>query len=153
DIKNAALFHVAAVVVHECDRLSEKEKHETVLLIQKRWKTARDAYVRDRAKLRKINSGDSAKHIKKYIYFENLTFLEKTVDLNKTDTGFDADEAGQENQNNEVIDLSESDADVDVEGSVKESQLRQNFTRTKRKKIDTLDNTLIAFLDEATKHF
>ncbi|CAH2000320.1 unnamed protein product [Acanthoscelides obtectus] len=51
DIKNAAFLEVAAVVVHEFDRLSEKEKHETVLLIQKRWKTARDAYVRDRAKL------------------------------------------------------------------------------------------------------
>ncbi|CAH1955158.1 unnamed protein product [Acanthoscelides obtectus] len=105
----------------------------TVLLIQKRWKTARDAYVRDRAKLRKMKSGDSAKHIK------------------KTDTSFDADEAGQENLNNEVVDLSESDADVDVEGSVKESQLRQNFIRTKRKKIDPLNNKPIAFLEEATK--
>ncbi|CAH2003145.1 unnamed protein product [Acanthoscelides obtectus] len=33
DIKNAALFHVAAVVVHEFDRLSEKEKHETDTVI------------------------------------------------------------------------------------------------------------------------
>ncbi|CAH2000318.1 unnamed protein product [Acanthoscelides obtectus] len=29
DIKNAAFLEVAAVVVHEFDRLSEKEKHET----------------------------------------------------------------------------------------------------------------------------
>ncbi|CAH1957504.1 unnamed protein product [Acanthoscelides obtectus] len=63
---------------------------------------------------------------------KNAAFLEVAAvvvhKFDRTDTSFDADEAGQENQNNEVVDLSESDADVDVEGSVKESQLRQNFT-------------------------
>lgn len=57
-----------------------------VLLVQKRWKTARDAYVRDRAKLKKIKTGDAAKRIKKYVYFDNLQFLERTLDLNKYET-------------------------------------------------------------------
>lgn len=51
-----------------------------VLLVQKRWKTARDAYVRDQTRLKKLTSAEAAK-IKKYIYYDKLRFLNKTMDL------------------------------------------------------------------------
>ncbi|KAL1489787.1 hypothetical protein ABEB36_013721 [Hypothenemus hampei] len=83
---------------------------------------------------KKIKNGDAAKHIE------------------KIKTNLDVDEANRAEQSNELAYLSESDADADIEISFnKETESKQNFTRNKRKKNDTLDNKLIAFLDETTK--
>nr|CAI5841600.1 unnamed protein product [Callosobruchus analis] len=132
DSKNNAFKEVAAVVVHDFDMLTEKEQNEAVLLVQKRWKTSRDAYVRDRAKLKKSKSGDAAKTIKKYIYFENLKFLDKTMDLNITESSLtcDQDTCTEDNIEESII-VSQSENDEEIDSTPKTSQ---TFTRKKKKK-------------------
>lgn len=70
----------------------------------------------------------------------------------RTETNLDADEANRGEHSNEAVNLSESDGEVDVDPVFKETQSKENFTRKKRKKTDTLDNKLIAFLDETAKN-
>nr|CAH7761461.1 unnamed protein product [Callosobruchus chinensis] len=132
DSKNNAFKEVAAVVVHDFDMLTEKELNEAVLLLQKRWKTSRDAYVRDRAKLKKSKSGDAAKTIKKYIYFENLKFLDKTMDLNITESSLtcDQDTCTEDNIEESII-VSQSENDEEIDSTPKTSQ---TFTRKKEKR-------------------
>nr|CAI5850362.1 unnamed protein product [Callosobruchus analis] len=133
DSKNNAFKEVAAVVVHDFDMLTEKSRMKLViLLVQKRWKTSRDAYVRDRAKLKKSKSGDAAKTIKKYIYFENLKFLDKTMDLNITESSLtcDQDTCTEDNIEESII-VSQSENDEEIDSTPKTSQ---TFTRKKRKR-------------------
>nr|CAH7715811.1 unnamed protein product [Callosobruchus chinensis]CAH7719688.1 unnamed protein product [Callosobruchus chinensis]CAH7739678.1 unnamed protein product [Callosobruchus chinensis]CAH7766218.1 unnamed protein product [Callosobruchus chinensis] len=147
DSKNNAFKEVAAVVVHDFDMLTEKEQNEAVLLVQKRWKTSRDAYVRDRAKLKKSKSGDAAKTIKKYIYFENLKFLDKTMDLNITESSLtcDQDTCTEDNIEESII-VSQSENDEEIDSTPKTSQ---TFTRKKRKKKESVDDKLLQFLKDS----
>ncbi|KAF5270521.1 hypothetical protein FQR65_LT17839 [Abscondita terminalis] len=146
DIKNNAFKDVAAVVVQDFDRLTEKEKNEAIMLVQKRWKTSRDAYVRDQAKLKKLKSGDAAKTVKKYIYFENLKFLDKTMDLNITESSLTCDQdsntGAEDNIENSIV-LSHSENDEEIE---KTPGASQTFTRQKRKKKESVDDKLLQFL-------
>nr|CAI5857445.1 unnamed protein product [Callosobruchus analis] len=147
DSKNNAFKEVAAVVVHDFDMLTEKEQNEAVLLVQKRWKTSRDAYVRDRAKLKKSKSGDAAKTIKKYIYFENLKFLDKTMDLNITESSLTCDQdTCTEGNIEESIIVSQSENDEEIDSTPKTSQ---TFTRKKRKKKESVDDKLLQFLKDS----
>lgn len=57
--------------------------------MQKRWRTARDAYRRDRNKVTNTKSGQAAKKTKTYIFYDNLKFLDQVMELNSTETNFD----------------------------------------------------------------
>nr|CAI5818116.1 unnamed protein product [Callosobruchus analis] len=137
DSKNNAFKEVAAVVVHDFDMLTEKEQNEAVLLVQKRWKTSRDAYVRDRAKLKKSKSGDAAKTIKKYIYFENLKFLDKTMDLNITESSLTCDQ--------------DTCTEDNIEESIIIAHLKphRHSPEKKRKKKESVDDKLLQFLKDS----
>lgn len=50
----------------------------TEKLIQQRWKTARDAFFRCKASMKNTPSGSGAKKIKKYVYYDELSFLNPT---------------------------------------------------------------------------
>nr|CAH7736001.1 unnamed protein product [Callosobruchus chinensis] len=147
DSKNNAFKEVAAVVVHDFDMLTEKEQNEAVLLVQKRWKTSRDAYVRDRAKLKKSKSGDAAKTIKKYIYLKNLKFLDKTMDLNITESSLtcDQDTCTEDNIEESII-VSQSENDEEIDSTPKTSQ---TFTRKKIKQKESVDDKLLQFLKDS----
>nr|CAI5830764.1 unnamed protein product [Callosobruchus analis] len=129
DSKNNAFKEVAAVVVHDFDMLTEKEQNEAVLLVQKRWKTSRDAYVRDRAKLKKSKSGDAAKTIKK----------------TESSLTCDQDTCTEDNIEESII-VSQSENDEEIDSTPKTSQ---TFTRKKRKKKESVDDKLLQFLKDS----
>ncbi|XKL62922.1 hypothetical protein PGB90_002755 [Kerria lacca] len=54
---------------------------------QKKWKSLRDCYMRERRSQKSIKSGSAAKHHKVYVYYENLKFLEAAIrDIETTDS-------------------------------------------------------------------
>lgn len=116
----------------------------TVKVIQQRWKSARDAYRKDRTKIATTKSGQSAKIIKKYIYFENLQFLNKTLDLNETDTNFQ--EEGQNSETN-MSENEEGTNEVIYEEDI--GVTTQN--RKRKKKQDNIDEKLLQFLSDSKK--
>jgi len=77
----------------------------TGTLIQKKWKNLRDCYSREKGKQNKeFKSGAAAIYRKKYVYFENLKFLQSTMKSSQTGGSMDDDEEegskedGQEEQ-------------------------------------------------------
>ncbi|XP_074028507.1 uncharacterized protein [Leptinotarsa decemlineata] len=88
-MKNNAFAAVAAVVVPNYDNMTEAKQREAVQVVQKRWRTARDAYRRDRNKVKNTKSGQAAKKYKTYIFYDNLKFLDQVMELNSTETNFD----------------------------------------------------------------
>lgn len=110
-------------------------------MIQQRWKSARDAYRRDKSKLSTLKSGQAAKTYKKYIYYENLNFLNKTLELNETDTNF-----MEESQNAEDM----SEVEDPVNESVDEEE-RVNTKTNKRKRKQDIDEKLMEFLNNSKK--
>ncbi|CAH0548736.1 unnamed protein product [Brassicogethes aeneus] len=147
EIKNKAYRDVAAVVIKNFLGLSESEKSEAVQLIQKRWKTARDAYVRDRTKLKKSKSDDAAKSIKKYLYFDILRFLDSTMDLNRSESTCEVkSENCAEDFLETVLSQPENDEEIKTESN---GQLVDNFTQQKRKKVETVDDELVRFLKKS----
>ncbi|CAH2000292.1 unnamed protein product [Acanthoscelides obtectus] len=64
------------------ENVMEEEKQQLAKLIQQRWKTARDAYFRTKNAMKKTPSGSAAPKYKKYIYFDELSFLTQS-DLNE----------------------------------------------------------------------
>ncbi|KAL4717919.1 hypothetical protein ACJJTC_001337 [Scirpophaga incertulas] len=62
------------------ENISGEEKQQLVKLVQQRWKTARDAFFRTKNAIKKTPSGSAAPKYKKYIYYEELSFLAPTVE-------------------------------------------------------------------------
>ncbi|CAG9771473.1 unnamed protein product [Ceutorhynchus assimilis] len=129
DTKNKAWEEVAQILLHDFEDLDEAKQQEAIKLIQQRWKSARDAYRRDKSKVSASKSGQAAKTFKKYIYFENLNFLNKTLDLNETDTNF---RMGNMAESQNVEDMSENE-DAIIE-SVYEEDSVHTQTKKRRKK-------------------
>ncbi|CAK1587648.1 unnamed protein product [Parnassius mnemosyne] len=53
--------------------------------IRQRWKSVRDNYFRTKGNMRNTPSGNAAKH-KKYLFFEQMTFLDRTSENEVTDS-------------------------------------------------------------------
>ncbi|KAF9406394.1 hypothetical protein HW555_013216, partial [Spodoptera exigua] len=51
-----------------------------IKLLQQRWRTARDAFFKTKASMKNQPSGSSAKKFKKYIYYDELMFLNPSTD-------------------------------------------------------------------------
>ncbi|CAG4964060.1 unnamed protein product [Colias eurytheme] len=62
---------------------SVEEKKKNGILLQKRWRTLRDAFVKEQRELATTKSGSAATH-KKYKYYDQLLFLLPVVSMNKT---------------------------------------------------------------------
>ncbi|XP_045482794.1 uncharacterized protein LOC123686602 [Harmonia axyridis] len=76
--KNARLKAWNDIVIALFEDVQENEKNNLEKLIQQRWKTARDAFFRCKGSMRNTPSGSSAKKMKKYVYYDDLSFLHQT---------------------------------------------------------------------------
>ncbi|XP_046393794.1 uncharacterized protein LOC124161477 [Ischnura elegans] len=76
--------------------MEQNEKKKTVDRVQKRWKTARDAYFKSRNKARATKSGSAAAKVIKYIYHDLLQFLDSvrecTTECSLEQETFETDE-------------------------------------------------------------
>ncbi|KAG8234999.1 hypothetical protein J437_LFUL013879, partial [Ladona fulva] len=97
------------------NELPEAEKKVIGNSYQRKWKSLRDSYTRERAKQRnEIKSGSAKKYRKKYIFFEQLNFLE--TNAKPTEDSI------------EITDLEEN-----IEGSLEATQEKSNeVMRTRR---------------------
>ncbi|CAG9858516.1 unnamed protein product [Phyllotreta striolata] len=154
DMKTKAWEDVCEMCIEQQDfrSLPEYKQQEAIKLIQQRWKSARDAYRRDQSK---IKSGLDDSSFKKYIYFDNLKFLDKIpfnhteVKFNKMDNEYEEEDeevelSGHFNDGTVIEDIAEL-----TERDIIHSQ-RKMDTR-KRKKEVTIDERLMDLLESSKK--
>ncbi|KAG5888281.1 hypothetical protein JTB14_006669 [Gonioctena quinquepunctata] len=89
DAKLKAWIEVCQSLFPNFDALCDSGKKLIEKNVLQRWKTARDAYVRCRAMNTKSGSGSEKR--KKYIYFENMQFIDKKH-VEKTEDSFEANQ-------------------------------------------------------------
>ncbi|KAK4881016.1 hypothetical protein RN001_004335 [Aquatica leii] len=152
DQKSAAYERIAAMLITDFNNLPEGKKRDAVNLVQRRWKTARDAYVRDKAKLRNTKSGSAAKKFKTYVYFENLKFLDGILDLNMTETNYDNNDdtlTGTAGEDSEDHSESEDAVSALPTAEIVSKVNERNFQSKKRRHNDDIDQKLISLLHDA----
>ncbi|XP_074040033.1 uncharacterized protein [Leptinotarsa decemlineata] len=152
DMKNKAFAAVAAVVVLNYDNMTEAKQREAVQVVQKRWRTARDAYRRDRNKVKNTKSRQAAKKYKTYIFYDNLKFLDQVMELNSTETNFDCTNTDEE----ETRDSSGESETGATERPTRADSIASRPTKSgsglqKAIKNKNIDDKSIAFIDDMKK--
>ncbi|XP_031356719.1 uncharacterized protein LOC116180710 [Photinus pyralis] len=127
-----------------------------VKIVVQRWRTARDAYRRDRNKVYKTKSGQAAKGIKKYVYFENLRFLDSVLDINNTETSLhNSIEDDEIRTTHDNSDLSEDEPhtqeNIVEEPDANAPETRKRFERKKRRQDDILGEKMISLLEKSNE--
>ena len=74
-------------------------------MLQKKWKSLRDNFLRELKRQKTLKSGSTAKYHTPYIYFTWLRFLENSVSNEGTTSNFDEDTAETETQESADSDL------------------------------------------------
>lgn len=105
-------------------------------LITSKWNNLRDAFVRSL----KQKSGQGSK--KKYIYYENLQFLMKIVEKDKTESSIRATE------HDEIEGSSDNETDTQIQLQTREEQVNQPKKKAKTTKPDRLETDIIKALSE-----
>ncbi|KAJ2941416.1 hypothetical protein O0L34_g3625 [Tuta absoluta] len=77
---------------------SEEKKKALGISLQKKWKGLRDGFVREMKKKKTTPSGSGASGKTKYLYFERLMFLERSIHNKTTDSNINATPAATEEQ-------------------------------------------------------
>ncbi|CAG9822106.1 unnamed protein product [Phaedon cochleariae] len=77
---------------------SEEKKKALGILLQKKWKGLRDGFVREIKRKKTTPSGSGASGKTKYIYFERLKFLERSIHNKTTDSNINTTSATAEEQ-------------------------------------------------------
>ncbi|KAK7074956.1 hypothetical protein SK128_015336 [Halocaridina rubra] len=76
------------------EEASAAEKNECGKLLQRKWKSLRDCYTRERQRLAKIKSGSSVARKTQYVYYNRLSFLQRVI--KGRDTSNNMEEAAAE---------------------------------------------------------
>ncbi|CAG9822070.1 unnamed protein product [Phaedon cochleariae] len=77
---------------------SEEKKKALGILLQKKWKELSDGFVREIKRKKTTPSGSGASGKTKYIYFERLKFLERSIHKKTTDSNINTTSATAEEQ-------------------------------------------------------
>ncbi|KOB69841.1 hypothetical protein OBRU01_16111 [Operophtera brumata] len=110
-LKIAAWREVCCVLIPEFDNLDEKERQSCGKLVSTKWSNLRDAWTRSNKNEVK-KSGAGAKLTKPYIYKEQMSFLQKVAEPNRThdsvkkrptDTSPEASAANSTDINSELL--------------------------------------------------
>ncbi|XP_046403927.1 uncharacterized protein LOC124169381 [Ischnura elegans] len=80
---------ISRKIVPDFESLNEADKTKCVNKVQKRWKTARDAYFKGRNTMSKNKSKSAAAKRTKYVHHDRLTFLD-CVQGGSTESNFDS---------------------------------------------------------------
>lgn len=96
--------------------------------LQKKWKSLRDSFNRELKTLKKVETGKGASKRKKYLYFEQLLFLEPLAQQRQTTTNL---EAGDVDENADIAE------NIRMEVSASSSNTKQ-----KKKKSDKEDEII-----------
>ncbi|KAJ8703947.1 hypothetical protein PYW07_013241 [Mythimna separata] len=86
DARSAAWEEILKELTPNFESLSEKEKKNADKKIQQRWRTARDTYSKEKSSDKKQPSGSASQKKKKYSFYDMLTFLDKTTDIDVDET-------------------------------------------------------------------
>ncbi|CAG9763646.1 unnamed protein product [Ceutorhynchus assimilis] len=148
DAREKSWEDIAAAIIPNFVGLDNKEKKTAVAKLQKRWKTVRDAFTRCRAKGKTLKSGSAAKKGAKYIYYENLRFLEKTMELNSTEANFTEATQQSDDQNSNQDADDHSDKEID-EKEFQAERLQPLFDKKRASKKNALEESLVTFLKKS----
>lgn len=109
---------------------------------QKKWKSLRDSYMREKKTQKAIKSGSAAKTHKVYVFYEQLKFLEAGCTRKKTTDSFTND---QENGSGEEEDVDGDLEEVTVETSSQQER-RQIRKRSSKENTNKQEEDLIEIL-------
>lgn len=87
--KTKAWEKIGGLYHENFQELSSKEKNDIAANLQRKWKSLRDSYNRELKILKKVETGEGASKKKKYIYFEQLSFLEPLAQQKETTSTLD----------------------------------------------------------------
>lgn len=73
--KTKAWEEVCLKLIAEFTKKNTKEKNNAAAQLQRKWKSLRDSYNRERNKQKSTKSGSGASGRKEYVYFQQLSFL------------------------------------------------------------------------------
>ncbi|KAG8324434.1 hypothetical protein J6590_092352 [Homalodisca vitripennis] len=98
DLKSKLWIEVARIVLSNWEQMTNEEKNKEVKELQKKWRSLRDCFAREKKNL-KLPSGSSQKKKKKYVYFDQLLFLTANNTDRRTTTNVPDEQPDIRNEN------------------------------------------------------
>ncbi|KAH9631143.1 hypothetical protein HF086_001078 [Spodoptera exigua] len=89
-LKRNAWDELCQIFYNNFNEKNSKEKNLAVIELQRKWKSIKDAYKRDKAKINNCPSGSGAKPRRPYIYSNLLTFLDQLYEIRSPSQNDDA---------------------------------------------------------------
>ncbi|XP_049807091.1 uncharacterized protein LOC126249482 [Schistocerca nitens] len=146
-----AWLDVCANIIFGFEGLNEADQKKCVDKVQTRWKTARDAYFKSLTRIKQTRSGSAATKRPKYIYHEQLHFLDH-LRVAPTESNFDSVSVVQDNLYNNNA-LAENSRDEPSEEQTDDVRLnfnteKQSFQRKRPIKNTTFEDNLLTLLKD-----
>ncbi|PNF13628.1 hypothetical protein B7P43_G17392 [Cryptotermes secundus] len=150
DLRNKAWEEICSNIIPTFDEADDNLKKKLVEKVRSRWKSSRDSYMKAKGKVKVLKSGSAPCKAIRYIYYEQMQFLDK-IQQRSTISNFE--QAAEDEDISEVFHNSETNEDdIRDDDSDAQDAARRKFTESvknrekKKQKLDDFGENLLALL-------